>query len=98
MACNSCPGHDPEDPAKKGPVPRATHESDMDRADRANKRLFAALIVVVLLWFATVALGVWAWTRYDYCSEVETYTQDGEGLNIIGDRNTASLYGADSQS
>ena len=97
MGCESCHKHDAEDPAKKGPVPRATHESDMDRADRANKRLFVALIVVVILWFATIGAGLLAWLSYDYCSEVATYTQDGEGLNIIGDRNTAELYGTGSQ-
>lgn len=91
MSCESCKKDSP------GSVPYVVHEAAQARGERANKRLVIALIVVVLLWFATVALGVWAWTRYDYCSEVETYTQDGEGLNIIGDRNTASLYGADSQ-
>ena len=63
MSCESCNKNNTEDAAKRNPVPRAIHESDMDRADRANKRLFAALIVVALLWFATIALGVWAWTR-----------------------------------
>lgn len=95
MGCESCHKHDAEDAAKRNPVPRATHESDMDRADRANKRLFAALIVAIALFFASNALWLWAWMSYDYTGEETVVTQDGEGLNIYGDRNMTDFYGTD---
>jgi hypothetical protein len=66
----------------------------MARNERTVKRLVVALIVVVCLWFATIGVGVYAWLQYDYTSEeiVTEYKQDGEGLNIIGDRNNAGIY------
>ena len=79
------------------PVPYIVHESAMARNERTVKRLVVALIAAIvleLLWFATIGIGVYAWMQYDYSSEetVTEYKQDDEGLNIIGDRNTAGIY------
>lgn len=90
MSCESCNKHNTEDAAKRNPVPRAIHESDMDRADRANKRLFAALIVAIVLFFASNALWLWAWMSYDYTGEestVEIEALDGVA-NYIGGAGT----------
>lgn len=91
MDCESCKSKKPVEP-----VPYIVHESAMARNERTVKRLVVALIVVVCLWFATIGVGAYAWLQYDYTSEETAFTQDGEGLNIIGDRNTAGVYGADS--
>ena len=76
------------------PVPYIVHESAMARNERTVKRLVIALIVLALLWFATIGIGIYAWMQYDYTSEetVTEYTQDGEGMNIIGNRNTAGIH------
>ena len=50
-------------------------------ADRANRRLFILLIVVIGLWFATIGLFVWYLNQYDFESYSSEYTQDGHGLN-----------------
>ena len=68
------------------PVPYIVHESAMARNERAVKRLVIALIVLALLWFATIGIGVYAWMQYDYTSEksvVDVDANDGVA-NYIG--------------
>lgn len=69
------------------PVPYIVHESAMTRNERAVKRLVIALIVLALLWFATIGIGVYAWMQYDYTSEESDYVSvDGKDgvANYIG--------------
>lgn len=40
----------------------------------SNKRLFAALIVVIVLWFCTIDGFVWLWNQYDYATATTTTT------------------------
>lgn len=74
-------------------VPYIVHEKAMARNDRTVKRLVAALIVVAVLWFATIAAVVWSvlWYLHQYdfesYSQEYSYAQDGEGVNIMGDYN-----------
>lgn len=77
------------------PVPYIVHESAMARNERTIKRLVIALIIAVALIFASNAAWIYVWQLYDYASEETVYTQDGEGVNIIGDRNTAGIYGTE---
>ena len=81
---------------KVEPVPYIVHESAMSRNERTIKRLIIALLSVVLLWFATIGIFVWYLNQYDF--ESYEYTQDGQGLNIIGDRNGVDFYVAESES
>ena len=87
--CDAC-----KEIKKSEPVPYIVHESAQARNERAVKRLVIALIVAIALIFASNAAWLYAWMQYDYASEetVTEYKQDGEGLNIIGDRNTAGIY------
>lgn len=68
-------------------VPYIVHETAMARNEREKKRLVVALIVAIMLAFAT-NIG---WLIYE--SQFETldysydYTQDGQGTNIIGNGN-----------
>lgn len=89
MSCESC--KKPETSS----VPYIVHESAMARNERAIKRLVVALIVAIALMFASNAFWLWAWMQYDYTGEETVVQQDGEGLNIYGDRNMADFYGAD---
>jgi hypothetical protein len=90
MDCQNC-----KDRKTAEPVPYIVHESAMARNERTIKRLVIALIVAIVMLFACNAAWLYVWQLYDYSSEetVYTYTQDGEGLNIIGDRNEAGIYG-----
>ena len=67
------------------------HEGDMDRADRTNRRLIIALVLSIVLIFATNAVWLYEWMQYDYVAEDEytstMYEQDGSGINIMGNRN-----------
>jgi hypothetical protein len=87
--CDAC-----KEIKKTEPVPYIVHESAQARNERTVKRLVIALIVAIVLIFASNAIWLYAWMQYDYESEetVTEYKQDGEGLNIIGDRNTAGIY------
>ena len=67
------------------PVPYIVHESAMARQERTIKRLVVTLLAILVLWFATIGVFVWYLNQYDF--ESYTYEQDGQGVNIIGDRN-----------
>jgi preprotein translocase subunit SecY len=93
MACETCKGKEAHAPES---VPYIVHESSMARMERQIKRLWIALIVSVVLLFASSAIFTLAWMQYDYSSEEIAYQQDGEGTNIIGDSNEVDNYGAES--
>ena len=69
-------------------VPYIVHESAMMRADRHCKKLFIALILVILLLVATNAAWLITWNQYDF----ESYEQDGNGINIIGSSNEVEQF------
>lgn len=72
-------------------VPYIVYESALARSERHLKRLVIALVIAIVLIFASNAAWLWAWMQYDYTGETTTtettYQQDGQGLNIIGDSN-----------
>lgn len=68
-------------------VPYIVHESSMARMERHIKRLWIALIVAIVLIFASSAIFTYSWLQYDYSSEeivVEQDAQDGGNANYIG--------------
>lgn len=78
----------------KGQISEYALEFVSTRLDRINKRLTIMLVVAMILIFVSNALWLWAWMQYDYeSSTVETtYSQDGQGTNIIGNRNGVQYY------
>ncbi len=66
-------------------VPYIVHEGIMARSERIIKRLIIALLVVVVLLFASNM----SWLHYISNCDIQTYeyTQDGEGVNLVGDGN-----------
>lgn len=64
-------------------------ESVTTRNERHSRRLIIALIISIILIFLSNAIWLYAWCQYDYSSSesTTTYTQDSEGINIIGDSN-----------
>ena len=70
-------------------IPYIVYESSQAAAERYIKRLIIALIISIALLFISNFIWLKAWTSYDYTSESETttYSQDGQGTNIIGNLN-----------
>ncbi len=60
-------------------VPYIVHETAMARNERNVKRLVVALIVAIVLAFATNV----GWLIYESQFETITYEQDGEGINNV---------------
>lgn len=58
------------------------------RNERTIKRLAIALIIAIVLMFASNALWLWAWSSYDYSSSteqsVDLSTDGGGDANYIG--------------
>ena len=68
-------------------VPYIVHESAMARNERHIKRLVIALIVAVVMIVLSNLAWLYLWNSYEYVGDATTYTQEGEGVNIIGDEN-----------
>lgn len=87
MSCETCKKTECKPEEGEGlSVPFAVHESEMSRNERTVRRLVIALIVLALLWFATIGIGVYAWMQYDYTNEesvVDVDANDGVA-NYIG--------------
>lgn len=66
-------------------VPYFVYEGEQTRNERHIRRLVIALVVTILLLFASNALWIWYMSGFDI--ETYDYTQDGMGVNIIGSRN-----------
>ena len=77
-------------------VPYVVHEAEVSRQERQIKRMWVALIVLIVALFLTNMAWVGVFSSYDYSSEETIYQQDGEGTNIIGDSNEVDNYGAES--
>ena len=75
-------------------VPYIVHESDMTRLERTNKRLFISLLISIIFLFLSNVAWLYVWNQYDYVSETTTYSQDGEGINVIGDQNVTETDSA----
>jgi len=53
-------------------VPYIVYESAQIRMERTNKRLLIALILAIILIFASNAVWLYAWMQYDYYDGEET--------------------------
>lgn len=84
--CETCKGKEAHAPES---VPYIVHESSMARMERQIKRLWIAVIVAVVLLFASSAIFTYACLQYDYAS-YEAITDDGGDANIIG--NDGDIY------
>lgn len=71
------------------PVPYIVHESEMARGERREKRLWIALIALILAFLAT-NIG---WLVYESQFETIYWEQDGDGLNNMntGDQGDVSF-------
>lgn len=67
-----------------------------------NKRQFIAIVMLILLWFATivtfVGVAMWFFDTYELTSYTESYeySQDGEGFNNLNTGSQGDVtYGAE---
>ena len=63
------------------PISFIAFEATCTRFDRIIKRLTVALVICILLVFASNAVWLYAWMQYDYCGTeetTETVTVDGK--------------------
>lgn len=92
MNCETCK----ERKMQAEPVPYIVHESAMARAERANKRLWIALILVIVL---LVGSNIW-WMIYENQFEEVTTTEsyeattDDGGTAIANGSGEVRYYGA----
>lgn len=73
-------------------VPYVVHEGDMARMERTIRRLTIIVYVALGLLFASNGIWLYQWCQYDYVDTQElstTVTQDGNGINVMGDDNGA---------
>lgn len=70
-------------------VPYIVYEGTMARMERTIKRLYILIIVSIAVTLITNLTWLYWWNQYEYVTETEVhnYEQDGEGINLIGDRN-----------
>lgn len=82
-------------------VPYIVYESAQARAERTVKRLIVALVLAVVLIFASNAAWLWAWMQYDYTGEMtttETVTVDGkDGIANYASNGGSVVNGTDTQ-
>ena len=74
-------------------VPFAAFEASEERADRRDRRHWIGHIIELAIIVLMAALFIWYLNQYDFCAE--TVQQDGEGVNIIGDRNGVDYFGSE---
>lgn len=59
-----------------------------------KKRAWLLALLLALLLFLSNGIWLYAWMQYDYAgvTDIDDYTQDGRGINIIGNDNEAGQY------
>lgn len=89
--CKSCK----EAREKIADVPRFVHEITVASMERTIKRLWITIIVLIALIFAGLGGVLLFLNQYEF--ESYDYSQDGNGVNIIGESNEVD-YGTTSES
>ena len=73
MNCETCKEN-------RANVPYIVHESAEARHERREKRLLYAVLIAVILLFASNAMWLLAWLQYDYSAEEYTVDMDAGGI------------------
>lgn len=79
-------------------IPYIAYESALARNERTIKRLIIALVLSIVLMFASNAMWAYCWMQYDYSSEETTVSQDGKGSNVYGNNNEVNNGASNSSS
>jgi hypothetical protein len=76
-------------------VPYIVYEGEQVRNERNIKRLVIALVITIMLLFATNALWLSAWLQYDYVGEETLETTKTKDVLVNADNGTANYVGHD---
>ena len=72
-------------------IPYIAYESALARNERTIKRLIIALVLSIVLMFASNGIWLYAFSQFEYVDETTTTTttvkQDGKSQNVYGDNN-----------
>lgn len=88
-------------------IPFIVHESEMTRNERDKKRLYAVIICLCIALIMSIIIAFvdhieinnrWLMFLEQYNFESYDYSQDGQGVNIIGNENGADYNGATTES
>jgi hypothetical protein len=71
------------DVEEKNNVPYIVYEGEQARNERHIKRLVIALVLAIMLIFASNLIWLYAWMQYDYSSEEITHTIDVDAKDGI---------------
>ena len=78
-------------------VPYFIHEGMMARNERNIKRLIIALIIAVVLIFASNAVWLYCWMQYDYSADgiqtITTIDSEGDGIANYTGGDGGVIYG-----
>lgn len=78
-------------------VPYFIHEGMMVRNERTVKRLIIALIIAVVLMFASNVAWLYCWMQYDYSTDgvqtVTTVDSEGDGIANYTGGDGGVIYG-----
>lgn len=81
-------------------IPYIVYEATQARSERTIKKLIIALVISIILMFATNAIWLYAWCQYDYSSEETSTvtTVDGKDgtANYIG--NNGDIHNGENNS
>lgn len=79
-------------------IPYIVFEGAQARNERAVKRLVIALIVTILLMFASNGIWLYCWMQFDYVAEDSSISLDATqgDANFIGERGNINNYGTNS--
>lgn len=82
---------------KMAHIPFVAHEDTLTRMERIIKRLVFALVITILLMFASNALWLYAWMQYDYSSDATntTTTTETSTVTVDGKDGVANYIGND---
>lgn len=82
--CESCKSKNPQ----AEDVPYIVHEAELARAERSFKRLWAAIILLIVLLFGSNAGWIWYESQFEYSQTTQEVMQEsnhGDNSFIGGD-------------
>lgn len=74
-------------------VPFILYENSETRHEKKEKKLLLLIFILIMLLFCSNMLWLFVFQSYDYVSE--TYSQDGEGTNIMDSNNVEVSNGTE---
>lgn len=88
MSCDKCTKN-----STVAEIPFIAHEAEMERADRQLKRMWIALILLIVLLVSSNALWIWHTKRFERAESFTTQTVEQEADKGYNQFVGGNLYG-----